>query len=56
MYINNIQILDLKESRYIADLKKELQKKFAITNLDLYLYYLDIEIQRDRITKTIRVT
>ena len=44
VYINNIQILDLKESRYIVDLKKKLQKKFAIINLDLYLYYLNIEI------------
>ena len=42
--MNNIQILDLKESRYIVDLKKEFQKKFVITNLDLYLYYLSIKI------------
>ena len=42
--MNNIQILDLKGFRYIVDLKKELQKKFAITNLDLYLYYLDMKI------------
>ena len=44
VYINNIQILDLKGSRHIADLKKELYKKFAMTNLDPYLYYLDMEI------------
>ena len=44
VYVNNIQILDPKESRHITDLKKELQKKFAMTDLDSCLYYLDMKI------------
>ena len=56
VYVNNIQILGLKGSRYIANLKKKLYKKFVITNLDLYLYYLGMKIQRDRMTRIVRIT
>ena len=56
MYIDDIQIYSLKGSRYIIELKQKLHKRFAITDLGLSTYYLNIEIQRDRTKRTIRVT
>ena len=56
MYVNDIQIYDPRESKHISDLKEELSKRFAITDLDSYSYYLNMEIQRNRVKRSVRIT
>ncbi len=56
VYVDDIQIYGPKGSNQIAALKKELNKRFAITDLGPSSYYLGMEIQRDRHAKTVRVT
>ena len=54
--MNDIQIYDPKKFKHIAKLKNNLRKRFAIIDLDLCLYYLNIKMQRDRVRETVRVT
>ena len=56
VYVNDIQIYNPRGSKHISNLKKELSKRFAMTDLDLYLYYLSMEIQRNRAKRSVRIT
>ena len=56
MYVNDIQIYDPRRSKHISNLKKELNKRFAIIDLDLCSYYLSMEIQRNRAKRSVRIT
>lgn len=56
VYVDNIQIFGPRGSKEIHILKKELHKKSAITDLELCLYYLSMEIWRDRIKRIVRIT
>ena len=46
LYINNILIINLNKIN-IKYIKKNLNVKFYISNLRLYIYYLNIIIKRD---------
>ncbi len=56
MYVNNIQIYGPRGSKHIIKLKQDLHKRFAITDLGPCSYYLGIEIVRDRLNRTVRIT
>ncbi len=56
MYIDDIQIYGPRGSKHIIKLKQDLHKRFAITDLGPYSYYLGIEIVRDRLNRTVRIT
>ena len=56
VYVDDIQIYGPKGSKHIAELKKNLRKRFAMTDLGLCLYYLGMEMQRDRTRGIVRVT
>ena len=56
VYVDDIQIFSPRGSKEIHILKKELHKKFAMTDLELCLYYLSMEIWRDRIKRIARIT
>ena len=56
VYVDDIQIFGSKRSKEISKLKKELYRRFAITNLGPYAGYLDMEIQRMRSERTMRIT
>ena len=56
VYVDDIQIYGPKGSRHIIELKQELHKRFAMTDLGPSTYYLGMEIQRDRAKRTVRVT
>ena len=45
-YINNIQIIKFNKNN-IKRIKKNLNIKFYIINIKLYIYYLNIIIKRD---------
>ena len=56
VYVDDIQILGPKGSKHILILKKELSRKFAMTDLGPCSYYLGMEIVRNREARTVRVT
>ena len=56
VYRNDIQIYDSRRSKHISNLKKELSKRFAIIDLDLCSYYLNMKIQRNRAKRSVRIT
>ena len=56
VYVDDIQIYGPKGSKHIKELKKELTKRFSMTDLGPSTYYLGMEIQRDRTKRTVRVT
>ena len=56
VYVNDIQIYDSRGSKHISNLKKELNKRFAMIDLDLYSYYLNMKIQRNRVKRSVWIT
>ena len=54
IYVNNIQIIEL---RPLVDwIKRNLYERFKITNLDSYIYYLNMRIKRNRAQRTIKIS
>ena len=56
VYVDDIQIFGPKGSKEISKLKKELHRRFAMTDLGPCAHYLGMEIQRCRTTRTVRIT
>ena len=56
VYVDDIQIYGPKGSKHIAELKQDLRKRFAMTDLGPSSHYLGMEIQRNRARRTVRVT
>ena len=56
VYVDDIQIYGPRGLKHISDLKEELSKRFAMTDLGLCLYYLSMEIQRNRVKRSVRIT
>ena len=56
VYVNDIQIYDSRGSKHISNFKKELNKRFAMIDLDLCSYYLSMKIQRNRAKRSVRIT
>ena len=56
VYVDDIQIFGPKGSLEISKLKKELHRRFAMTDLGPVTGYLDMEIQRMRSERTVRIT
>lgn len=56
VYVDDIQIYNSKKSKHIIELKQELSKRFVMTDLGPYTYYLGMKIQRNRFKRTVRVT
>ena len=54
--MDDIQIFGPKGSKAISDLKKELHRRFAMTDLGPCAHYLGMEIRRCRTTRTVRIT
>ena len=56
VYVDDIQIYGPRGSKHISDLKEELSKRFAMTDLGSCSYYLGMEIQRNRAKRSVRIT
>ena len=56
VYVDDIQIFGEKGSKQILDLKRELHKKYAMTDLGPCSYYLGMEIQRNRTNRIVRIS
>ena len=56
VYVDDIQIFGPKGSKHVAGLKSELHKRFAMTDLGASVSYLGMEIQRNRLNRTVRIT
>ena len=54
--MDDIQIFGPKGSKHVTALKAELHKRFAMTDLGASMAYLGMEIQRNRLKRTVRVT
>lgn len=46
-HVDDIQIYGPKGSKHIAELKQDLRKRFAMTDLGPCSYYLGMEMQKD---------
>lgn len=56
VYVDDIQIYGPKGSKQISELKQDLHKRFAMTDLGPCSYYLGMELQRNRKERTVRIT
>ena len=56
VYVDDIQIYGPKGSKHVTALKEDLHKRFAMTDLGASMAYLGMEIQRNRLRRTVRVT
>ncbi len=56
VYVDDIQIYGPRGSKHIIKLKQDLHKRFAMTDLGPCSYYLGMEIVRDRLNRTVRIT
>ena len=44
VYVNNIQIYNFKRFKHIEQFKQDLHKRFAMIDLDSFIYYLGMKI------------
>ena len=56
VYVDDLLIIESKKSQEIAKLKKALDRRFEMTNLNLCSHYLGMTITRDRANRTLHLS
>ena len=54
IYVNNILFIDFDKVD-IQAIKNKLYEKFEIIDLNLYIYYLDMTIAKNRVNRILRL-
>ena len=52
IYVNDLLLVD-SNKKFIQKIKKVLHKRFQIININFFVYYLNIKIQRDKHQRTL---
>ena len=51
IYVNNLLFVDF-DKKFIQKIKKILHKRFQMININLFVYYFDINVQRNKQQQT----